>query len=161
MTDSKATTGGCQCGAVRYRIDGPLGDVGFCYCRMCQKAFGSFGAPLVSVPEAALTWTRGTPGTFRSSAIVARGFCAACGTPLFMKEDGDPTWEIAVGSLDDPSVAAPSHVVGTEGKLPWADTLPTLSGLRTDQDRTPQDLKKLQTFQHPDHDTTEWPPKTR
>ena len=156
---SETHSGGCQCGAVRYRIDGPLGDASFCHCRMCQKAFGSFGAPLVSAPIARLTWTRGKPSAFRSSPVVARGFCSACGTPLYMLEDGWPVYEIAIGSLDDPSQAAPGHVVGVESKLPWADSLPSLPGHATAQDRTPDDLAKLVTRQHPDHDTAEWPPK--
>ena len=48
--DNKPTySGGCQCGAVRFRVEGPLGDASVCHCRMCQKAFGAFYAPLVSV----------------------------------------------------------------------------------------------------------------
>ncbi len=64
-------SGGCQCGAVRFRVEGEPGRASVCHCRMCQKAFGNFGAALVSVPQARVTWTRGTPGEFRSSAIVA------------------------------------------------------------------------------------------
>ena len=38
-------TGGCQCGAVRYRLDAPPNDANICHCRMCQKATGSpYGA---------------------------------------------------------------------------------------------------------------------
>ena len=152
-------TGGCQCGAVRYRIDGPLGRASICHCRMCQKAFGSWGAALVSVPVAELTWTRGQPSEFRSSPIVARGFCSACGTPLHMKEDGDPHYEIAIGTLDDPERAAPIHQVGIESELSWFRTLMNLPGRSTEDDRTPEDLAKLRSLQHPDHDTKEWPPK--
>ena len=152
-------TGGCQCGAVRYRIDGALGRAGICHCRMCQKAFGSWGAALVSVPEAQLTWTRGSPSEFRSSPIVARGFCSACGTPLHMKEDGDPNYEIAIGSLDNPELAPPSKQVGIEAKLSWFMSLPDLPGHSTEDDRTPEDLAKLRSLQHPDHDTKDWPPK--
>ena len=37
-------SGGCQCGAVRYKVEGPLDEVSVCYCRMCQKATGgAFG----------------------------------------------------------------------------------------------------------------------
>jgi hypothetical protein len=152
-------TGGCQCGAVRYRIDGPLGKAGICHCRMCQKAFGSWGAALVSVPEKQITWTRGKPSEFRSSAIVARGFCAACGTPLHMKEDGDPTYEIAIGTLDDPERAPPVDQAGVEAELSWFKSLSGLPRHRTQDNRTPEDLAKLRSLQHPDHDTAEWPPK--
>ena len=152
-------TGGCQCGAVRYRIEGPLGDAGFCHCRMCQKAFGSLGAPLVSVDPSHFRWTRGEPATFRSSPVVARGFCRDCGTPLFMLEDDYGPIELSIGSLDDPNAAAPDHVGGVESKLAWADTLPALTSRRTQDDRKPDDLAKLGSLQHPDHDTVEWPVK--
>ena len=53
--------GGCQCGAVRFRVTGPLDDASICHCRMCQKAFGAYYAPLVSTRGARLEWTRGEP----------------------------------------------------------------------------------------------------
>ena len=34
------------------------------------------------VRKGALSWTRGQPASFRSSSLVERQFCAACGTPL-------------------------------------------------------------------------------
>ena len=40
-------SGGCQCGAVRFRVEGALGDASVCHCRMCQKASGNFYLPLV------------------------------------------------------------------------------------------------------------------
>ncbi len=155
-----STAGGCQCGAVRYRIAGPLGAAGICHCRMCQKAFGSWGAALVSVPVEHLTWTRGTASEFRSSPVVARGFCNQCGTPLHMKEDGDPVIEIAIGTLDDPNAVGPfSGQVGVESKVAWFDTLHELAQKTTGRDRTPGDLAKLVSRQHPDHDTQSWPPQ--
>ena len=96
---STAITGGCQCGAVRYRAD-RLGRPSICHCRMCQKAFGAFYGPLVHAH--ALTWTRGEPKWFRSSNKVRRGFCADCGTPLTF-DYGGPI-EVSIGSLDDPAL---------------------------------------------------------
>jgi hypothetical protein len=155
---SETHSGGCQCGAIRFRIEGPLGHAGICHCRMCQKAFGAWGAALVSVEKTKLAWTRGTPAEFRSSPIVARGFCANCGTPLYMLEDGWPIYDMAIGALDDPNAAPPTTEVGIESKLAWFGTLTTLPGHRTQDDRTPDDLAKLKTRQHPDHDTDDWPP---
>ena len=45
MSDFRLT-GGCQCGAVRYALLEPPSNPHICHCRMCQKAFGSFFAPL-------------------------------------------------------------------------------------------------------------------
>ena len=42
-------SGGCQCGAVRFRIHGEPGESSACYCRMCQKASASHALILVSV----------------------------------------------------------------------------------------------------------------
>ena len=156
MSDTSPITGGCQCGAVRYRLEGRLGPAGFCHCRMCQKAFGSLGAPLVTAPLAHFHWTRGTPATFRSSPPVQRGFCRDCGTPLFMLEDGHDI-ELAIGTLDNPNACAPRHAVGIESKLAWADSLSTLPARPTAQDRRPEELAKFPSLQHPDHDTDEWP----
>lgn len=150
-------TGGCQCGAVRYRITGGLGHAGICHCRMCQKASGNFGLALVSVAIRDFEWTRGKPAEYRSSAIVARGFCRDCGTPLYMHEQGDGNYEMSIGSLDNPELAPPTTQVGLESKLTWFDRLPTLPGRTTEEDRTPEDLVRLRSLQHPDHDTAHWP----
>ncbi|RPH73438.1 MAG: GFA family protein [Hyphomicrobiales bacterium] len=150
--------GGCQCGAVRFSIDGPLGKAGICHCRMCQKAFGNFGAALVSVPAASVAWTRGSPAQFRSSAIVARGFCDRCGTPLYMREDGDPNYEIAIGALDDPNAIGPmTEQSGVESKVHWFDGMAALPVQTTADYRTAEDLERLKSLQHPDHDTEHWP----
>ena len=68
-------SGGCQCGAVRYRAARTPTEPHLCHCRMCQKAAGNFFIALIGVPRDALTWTRGAPATFQSSDKAARGFC--------------------------------------------------------------------------------------
>ncbi len=125
---------------------------------MCQKAFGSFGAALVCVDARRFQWTRGTPAIFRSSPIVSRGFCARCGTPMFMREDGDDNYEIAIGTLDDPSaVPKMTEQTGVESKLPWFDNMLTLPMQRTEAYRSSEELARLKSLQHPDHDTEHWP----
>ena len=149
-------TGGCQCGAVRYRFTGAPGRADICHCRMCQKAFGSFGAALVALTAADVQWTRGTPAEFRSSVIVARGFCGACGTPLYMLEDGDLNYEMAIGTLDDPNAVPPTRQVGVESEVSWFKSLAGLPRKTTEAGRSPEYLEKIKTHQHPDHDTEHW-----
>jgi hypothetical protein len=161
LKESKITehfSGGCQCGAIRFQVAGALGSAGICHCRMCQKAFGSWGAALVSVPASNLSWTRGQPGVFRSSAIVARGFCAKCGTPLFMREDGDSNFELAIGAFDKPSKVGPLiEQAGVESRVSWFRDMHLLPEQTTEETRTPQDLARLKSLQHPDRDTDHWP----
>jgi hypothetical protein len=148
-------SGGCQCGAVRYRISGELGKASICHCRMCQKAFGNVCAPLVEVSPENLTWTRGQPAVFRSSSVVNRGFCGSCGTPLFMQED-KCSWEIAIGTLDQPELVKVTIQSGVESKLSWFDCLHALASEKTSDYRCAEELARLTSRQHPDHHTRSW-----
>jgi hypothetical protein len=151
-------TGGCQCGAVRFHVEGALGDASVCHCRMCQKAGGNFYLPLVSVRGAKLAWTRGEPKRFRSSNHGYRGFCADCGTPLtYEAPDGVA---LTIATFDDPAEIAPRIQWGIEAKLPYVDTIAALPGEDTMADADAASfLADLVSYQHPDHDTDKWPPE--
>ena len=151
-------TGGCQCGAVRFHVEGALGDASVCHCRMCQKAGGNFYLPLVSVRGAKLAWTRGEPKRFRSSNHGYRGFCADCGTPLtYEAPDGVA---LTIATFDDPAEIVPRIQWGVEAKLPYIDTIAALPGeeMMADADAAAF-LADLVSYQHPDYDTDTWPPE--
>jgi hypothetical protein len=152
-------TGGCQCGAVRFRVEGELGRASICHCRMCQKAFGGFFGPLVGARRAQTTWTRGAPKYFQSSNKVRRGFCGDCGTPLTY-EWSPETIELAIGAFDDPVPLKPVIQMARDAALPWTAELGALPG-RSPQEREADELWRadLVSHQHPDHDTEAWPPK--
>jgi hypothetical protein len=133
--------GGCLCGAVRYKImtgdetglNASALDGSYCHCSMCRKATGGGYAMLFDVPRSAMTWTRGAPAIYRSSPIATRGFCAACGSPLYVETDAEPVRSMTVGTLDDPSVFRPDHHYGIESRLPWADCGLDLPGRETEE----------------------------
>lgn len=155
--ETRVHTGGCQCGAVRFRVEGELATASICHCRMCQKAFGAFYAPLVGIrAPATLIWTRGEPRRFQSSNHVARGFCSECGTPLTYEAPGDVG--IAIGAFDKPEGIAPVIQYGVEAKLPYTDTMAAIPERRTEEDAETADfLDTIVSNQHPDHDTETWP----
>jgi hypothetical protein len=152
-------TGGCQCGAVRYALKPPLGRASICHCRMCQKAFGAFYAPLVAVPLSAFELTRGAPSIFRSSGAVERGFCRRCGTPLTFRYLPEEKIEVAIGSLDDPALAKPTIQFGIESRISWLGELDGLPGEETEAPGSEEraERTRLTNRQHPDHDTDSWP----
>jgi len=150
-------SGGCQCGAVRFRVTGVVGEASICHCRMCQKAFGAYYAPLVSVRGAQLEWTRGRPAYFQSSNVVRRGFCAACGTPLsYEAPDGVA---LAAGAFDAPAGFPPRLQYSVDSRLPFVDGLAALPGWTSADDLAVSPfLESMVSRQHPDHDTADWPP---
>ena len=156
MSD-RPLTGGCQCGAVRFRVSS-VGRGSICHCRMCQKAFGSFFGPLITAHD--LIWTRGRPKTFQSSNRVRRGFCGDCGTPLtYEYEEGV---ELAIGAFDEPERAAPTIQVNPANKLSFVDGLSALPFRDPVAEPGPEAFKAtVVSRQHPDHDTAVWRPEER
>jgi hypothetical protein len=111
-------TGGCQCGAVRYRINvAPSGNI--CHCRMCQKASGGAFMAFGGVPTETFVVTLGALAIFQSSEIAERGFCAACGTPLTYRVLGGQFVGVTLGSLDDPNAVVPTEQFGAESRVSW------------------------------------------
>ena len=121
-------TGGCLCGAIRYESTEAPNLVGFCHCRMCQKAYGNLFAVFADFPGEGFRYTRGEPTYHRSSEIATRGFCPECGTPIVFQYDGSAGPAIMVGSLDHPEDWPPTwEHSGIESKVPWyriSDDLP-------------------------------------
>ncbi len=103
-------SGHCLCGAVSYRVDGPLTAAHACHCEMCRRQSGHFVVGtgckrehFVLVRSEGLAW-------YRSSDFARRGFCSACGSVLFW-DDGGEEISINAGSLDQPTgLAVERHI---------------------------------------------------
>jgi hypothetical protein len=148
---SMPMTGGCQCGAVRFRF-AEVKEVTICHCRMCQKASGNYFQGLAAVDRRGFTWTRGAPAAFRSSELVERDFCRDCGTPLTYRPlDGGDIW-ITVGSLDNRADMQPVRQYGIESRVLDLEALAALPGSSTEQANEPDRLAGFRSRQHPDHD---------
>lgn len=100
-------TGGCLCGAVKYRVRGELRGIVNCHCSKCRRFHGSFGAytsvalkDLEIVDKRGLTWFDSTTD---ETPNVRRGFCARCGASLFWYPGEAKDISVAAGSLDEPT----------------------------------------------------------
>lgn len=163
MSIARIYTGGCQCGAVRYRAEGTLDDPHLCHCRMCQKAAGNYFLPLANAARATFRLTRGAPGWFQSSEHVYRGFCRDCGTPLFYDMPKERFINIVLGSLDDPEDVRPHAQSGVESRMFWFSQLARLPETETDAAGPAGRERHIAILesnrQHPDYDTDHWPPE--
>jgi hypothetical protein len=98
---------------------------------MCQKASDGPIMAFARVKKAGLRWTRGQPAAFRSSSLVERQFCAACGTPLTYNFIEGPNISVTIGILDHPEAARPVLQYSIERTLSWFPTIRALPGKRT------------------------------
>src|SRR3954454_13425201 len=93
-------SGGCECGAVRYRVADAFRYAANCHCSRCRAATGSAFKPFAGIERARLEITAGADrllvvGDDRGNDTR----CAACGSLLFsVVRDGG--WvHVAMGSL--------------------------------------------------------------
>lgn len=110
-------TGGCQCGAIRYRLTGEPVYTALCHCSDCRK---SAGAPMVhwtAFPASAFALTQGELRDYLSSELGTRSFCPTCGTGVkYVNETNLPGLiDIQGATLDDPDALPPQiHVQAAE-----------------------------------------------
>jgi hypothetical protein len=129
-------TGGCACGAIRFKVETPFIGVGACHCTACQKASGGGPNYVALAPKASLVVTQGEAKVFYSradsGAQVGRAFCPDCGTPLWSIPVHEPFTTIKLGALDDHSDLSLQMHVYAASAPPWhplGDGLPTFARL--------------------------------
>lgn len=120
-------SGGCLCGAIRYRLLSEPYDAGYCHCRMCQLTSASPVMLFASIPRADLRFDRGDPARRRSSAFGERWFCRDCGSPIAMAVDYAPDEiDIAIVTLDEQIDLPPTFHIWRESRIGWFDTIDAL-----------------------------------
>ncbi len=146
-------TGGCQCGAVRYTLYAEPEHASVCHCRMCQKAMGNAFAPFAAVRLDDFRWTRGSrrstaapPSSNAGSAATAARRCRSA-TPTATGSTSPSAASTTPTASPQPNTSAP------RAGLPWLHLADGLPKSRTETSMKPDRAAKMQSFQHPDHDT--------
>lgn len=120
MTD--AFPGGCFCGAVRFRISGPISQACYCHCESCRRAAGAPYVAWCTVERNRFELTRGRLAEHASSPKVKRGFCASCGTSITYTHEARPAEiDVTIVTLDEPAEVAPTRHIWLVDKLPWLE----------------------------------------
>ncbi|HEX6740833.1 MAG TPA: GFA family protein [Sphingomicrobium sp.] len=133
-----ALSGGCLCGAVRYRLKSAPFDCGWCHCRTCQLYGGAPAMPFATVLRADFAWTAGESAVrwVESSSFGKRAFCGECGSPLQVRVDHQPeTVDFPIITLDEPEAIAPAFHIFWGSRVAWfepGDCLPRHDKFRPD-----------------------------
>ena len=128
MTKSPGQTGGCQCGAIRYRLLGAPVALYACHCQLCQQQSASAFGMSMLVERHAIAFSGAEPRVYLTSGSSGRkkhcAFCGECGTRIYHTGDGKSSiLSIKAGSLDDASSLAPTCHLWTRSAQPWVAPL--------------------------------------
>ncbi len=128
---NQTLTGGCLCGAIRYKVNAPLTSVVACHCTHCRKISGAGSSHNAILPTSALALTAGKPKRYQDTAdsgnLLFRHFCGECGSSLFSQREKTPEMTVLkVGTLDDASGLNLVMNIWTDSALPWMHIDPAI-----------------------------------
>ncbi len=126
-------TGGCLCGAVRYRIEALPIAKRICWCRDCQFIGAGHGTINLTFPSEAVH-IEGELADHASRAnsgnLMHRRFCPRCGTPVTTQSEERPHLiTIRAGTLDDSEIARPLMTIWTSSAPAWAPIDPRIPAI--------------------------------
>ena len=129
---TKAYTGGCACGAIRYETKNEPIFENHCQCRECQKLSGTGHGSYLTFPSRQAVTLKGEASLWSSIADSgqqkSRGFCPACGTPVYITFAAMPDiFTVHAASLDEPARFSPQAVTYGMRALPWDRLDPALA----------------------------------
>ena len=117
--------GGCDCGAVRYRIETAPMFVHCCHCRWCQRESGASFALNAMIESDRITALGVKPELVDTPSHSGRGQqiarCKTCQVALWShySSAGPLVTFVRVGTLDNPDALPPDIHIFTESKQPW------------------------------------------
>ena len=117
-------TGGCNCGAVRFEVEGEILGAVTCHCTRCQRRTGTAASPNVAVKADQFRLTAGEdvikawePGDGGS-----KWFCPECGSPIYASSAARPGFAVVrMGVLDEDPGVRPQLRIWTNYAAPWED----------------------------------------
>ncbi len=115
-------SGHCECGKVKYQIDGEINDFSHCHCSQCRRLHGAAYASFAGVSRDDFTYLSGETdlASYASSSTHDRVFCQRCGSNILVALDDEPDdYYVALGTVNgNPELPTGYHIfVGS--KAPW------------------------------------------
>ena len=132
MPVTSGQEGGCQCGAIRYRLLRAPAALYACHCRDCQKQSSSAFGLSMWVERDAVEFTGAEPRIYRTCGDSGKekvcAFCGECGTRLYHAGGSFHSKDVAESGSDYwPSSSAryPSESSGQKGLCAISQTCPS------------------------------------
>jgi hypothetical protein len=96
-------SGRCECGRVRYEVDGDIESFSHCHCSQCRRLHGAAYATFAGVSRDRFRYLSGETDikVYASSEANDRVFCAECGSSILVDPKQEPeSLYISMGTVD-------------------------------------------------------------
>eukprot|EP00931_Biecheleriopsis_adriatica_P061255 TRINITY_DN36823_c0_g1_i1.p1 TRINITY_DN36823_c0_g1~~TRINITY_DN36823_c0_g1_i1.p1 ORF type:complete len:141 (+),score=18.39 TRINITY_DN36823_c0_g1_i1:68-490(+) len=113
--------GKCYCCALEFEaVASGEPTVIHCHCNECREWTG--GIAYSAVPCASVTFTKGTPKTFKRPGGPEKSFCEDCGTGIMNSVTFGPVkYTVAAGLFKESGTLQTQLHCQLRGRIPWAD----------------------------------------
>ena len=128
-------SGRCECGRVRYEVDGQIVDFSHCHCSQCRRLHGAAYATFAGVARDAFRYVSGSNGVkvYASSESNDRVFCAECGSNILVDPKDEPdALYLSMSSLDNDPPRPHGYHAYVGSKAPWHEITDDLPQYDTD-----------------------------
>jgi hypothetical protein len=118
-----STTGGCLCGRVRFELDEPAREAGYCHCTRCQGRTGSAVSAQAQIDGASFRLLEGeefVKAWRHPDGGFEKSFCRECGAHLFARNPDDPSqMSVRMSAFDGDPGVRPSFRVQVAYAAAW------------------------------------------
>ena len=122
--------GSCNCGEIRFVVNGDVRTVVNCHCNLCRKMNGSAFSTYVVVLGSEFSLESGELQTIRVSEQATKSVCERCNTPIYNE---NPKYQglrmLHLGSVDDPVDLEPQVNIYCESQLDWLSGVTGLTNM--------------------------------
>jgi len=122
--------GHCECGRVRFEVDGEIEDYSHCHCSQCRRLHGAAYATFAGVARDKFRYLSGESevAVYASSEKNDRVFCATCGSNILVATNQEPdVYYLSMSAINGNPPRPPAYHNFVGSKAQWheiTDDLP-------------------------------------
>ncbi len=114
--------GNCECGRVRYGVDGEITDFSHCHCSQCRRLHGAAYATFAEVAKERFRYVSGADRirTYASSEFNDRAFCGECGSAILVASHRHPDYlYLSMSTVSGNPPCPRGYHQYVDSKAPW------------------------------------------
>ncbi len=114
--------GHCECGRVRYEVDGGIEDFSHCHCSQCRRLHGAAYATFAGVARQRFRYVSGQAEikVYASSAFNDRIFCGVCGSAILVHSKREPKYlYLSMSTVEGDPPRPEGYHQYVSSKAPW------------------------------------------